>query len=96
MYTTAVLQRKFIETFLLRPPPLSLPLRPLPFLSRSFSLIDVSDGEAGIPAFCSFREELRGGQGVTLGKVTDERAVEEGGGEVALKGGRDRQDRSQG
>lgn len=96
MYATAVLQRKFIQTFLLHPPPLSLPLPPLPFLSRSLSLIDVSDGEAGIPAFCSFREELRGGQGVTLGKVTDERAVEEGGGEVALKGGRDRQDRSQG
>lgn len=33
---------------------------------------------------------------MTLGKVTDERAVEEGRGEVALKGGRDRQDRSQG
>lgn len=85
MYTTAVLQRKFIQTFLLPPPPLSL--SPLAFLSYSFCLIDVSDGEAGIPAFCSFREELGGGQGVTLGKVTDERAVEEGGGEVALKEG---------
>lgn len=40
-------------------------------------------------------EEVRG---ATLGKVTDERAVEGGGGEVAVKGrGRgDRQDRSQG
>lgn len=74
-----------IQTFLLPPPPLSPPLSPLPFLSHSFCLIDVSDGEAGIPAFCSFREELGGGQGVTLGKVTDERAAEEGGGEVALK-----------
>lgn len=85
MYTTAVLQSKSIQTFLLPPPPLSPPLSPLPFLSHSFCLIDVSDGEAGIPAFCSFREELGGGQGVTLGKVTDERAAEEGGGEVALK-----------
>lgn len=84
MYTTAVLQSKSIQTFLLPLPPLSPPLSPLPFLSH-FCLIDVSDGEAGIPAFCSFREELGGGQGVTLRKVTDERAAEEGGGEVALK-----------
>lgn len=50
-------------------------------------------------AFCSFKEKLGGGQGATLGKVTDERAVEEGGGEVALKrveGSGGIQDRSQG
>lgn len=91
MYTTAVRQRKSIQTFLLHllppfiSPPLSFPPCSPAFLS--FCLIDVADGEAKIPAFCSFREELQRGQGATLGKVTDERAVEEGGGEVALKEG---------
>ncbi len=85
MYTTAVLQRKFIQTFFLPPPPsASLPSF---FCLNFFCLIDVSDGQAGTPAFCSFKEELGGGQGVTLGKVTDEIAGEEGGGEVALKEG---------
>lgn len=73
MYTTAVLQSKSVQTFLLSPPP---SVSPLAFLSYSLCLIDVWDGEAGLSAFCSSREELGGGQGVTLGKVTDERAVE--------------------
>lgn len=99
MYTTAVLQRKVIQTFLLPPPSVSL-LQPF-CLTPSVSLMFWTVRQRS-RAFCSFREELGGGQEVTLGKVTDERAAEEGGGKVALgegrvEGGRvDRQDRSQG
>lgn len=86
MYTTAVLQKKSSFKHSSTPPPFLFICLSLPaFLS--FCLIDVSDGETGFLAFCSFREELRGGQGVTLGKVTDEGAAEEDGGEVALKKG---------
>ena len=87
---------EFIQTFLLTP---SLPrCLPLSLSSLSFCLIDVSDGETRIPRpFVVFRAELGEGQEVTLGKVTDERAVEGGGREVAVKAWvGDRQDRSQG
>lgn len=90
MYGTAVLQGKTIEAFHPSPP---LP-PPHPTQSHHpLRLIDVADGEAGIPGllwaspfffFLPSKEELGGGQEVTLGKVTDERAVE-GGREVALK-----------
>lgn len=60
------------------PPPPAVFFSPLAFLSHSSCPIDVQDGEAKILAFlCFLKEELRGGQGVTLGKVTDERAAEE-------------------
>lgn len=79
MYTTAVLQSKSIQTFLL---PLVTPPTPPHFPSVSLMSRTVRQASS---AFCSFKEELGGGQGATSGKVTDERAVEEGGGEVALK-----------
>lgn len=48
MYATAVLKRKSIQS---PPPPASA--------ATPQGLIDVPDGEAGIPAFCSFKEEPR-------------------------------------
>ena len=81
MYTTAVLQRKSIQTFLLPPPPPP----PLCFSSPlSVSRMSRTVRQASRP-FVVLKRNLGGGQRVTLGKVTDERAVEEGGEEVTLK-----------
>lgn len=57
-----------------------------PFLLCPHVSLMFSDGELKIPAFCSiFFFFYQGGQGVTLGKVTDETAGAEGGRPVALK-----------
>lgn len=83
MYATAVLQGNAIQTFLLSPQPQHDP--PAPRSPPSASLMSWTVRQ-GIPApFVVFKEELGGRSGgLTLGKVTDERAVE-GGGQVALK-----------
>ncbi|KAF3848109.1 hypothetical protein F7725_021137 [Dissostichus mawsoni] len=76
-------------------PPLLSPFCLTPSVSLMFRTV-----RQGSRPFVVFREDLGGGQEVTLGKMTDERAGEEGGGEMALKegekGGVDKQDRSQG
>ncbi|MEQ2235533.1 hypothetical protein ILYODFUR_003294 [Ilyodon furcidens] len=55
------------------PPPPTLSLHVSASLRPSVFLVFL-DAKAKIPAFCSFSEQLRGGQRVTLEKVTDERA----------------------